>query len=123
MNVAALKARNAQRWHDMHLRASRIPQFKATAERLCAAENRARYQGVSDRLGEMIAAGRTDLRVVPWWFIAIVSEREYGGPPHWDRQLGQGDPLRQASINEPKGRGPFFNHPSDITPGHDAWTR
>ena len=33
-DIAALKARNAQRWHDMHMRASRIPQFKAAAERL-----------------------------------------------------------------------------------------
>ena len=122
-NVAALKARNAARWHDMHLRASRIPQFKATSERLCARENKARYQGVSDRLAEMIAAARTELRVVPWWFTAIVSEREYGGPPHWDRQLGQGDALDRVSHNEPKGRGPFLAHAGDVTPGRDAWTR
>ena len=122
-DLNALKARNAQRWHDMHLPANRIPQFKTTAERLCAPVAQARYQGVSDRLAEMITAGRTELRVVPWWFVAIVSEREYGGPPHWGRQLGQGDPLHQVSHNVPAGRGPFLDYAGDVTPGYDAWTR
>lgn len=116
-NVAALKARNASRWHDMHMRASRLAQFKTTAERLCAPENKSRYEAVTTRLLACSYQG------VPWWFIAIVSEREYGGPPHWDRQLGQGDPLHQVSHNEPKGRGPFLDHPGDVTPGYDAWAR
>jgi Competence protein len=29
--------------------------------------------------------------------IAVVSEREYRGAPHWDKQLGQGDPLAYGS--------------------------
>jgi len=116
-DIAALKARNAQRWHDMHMRASRIPQFKSTAARLCETANKARYQGVTDHLTAFGYPG------VPWWFTAIVSEREYGGPPHWDKQLGQGDPLHEVSHNEPKGRGPFLDHPGDVTPGYDAWTR
>lgn len=117
INIPALKARNAERWHVMHLRASRIAEFQATARRLSAADAKARYQGVTDRL---IAQGYQE---VPWWFIAIVSEREYGGPPHWDKQLGQGDPLARVSVHDPKGRGPFLDHASDVTPGHDAWTR
>lgn len=116
-NVTALKARNAQRWRDMHLRASRITQFKATAERLCEPEAKARYEAVTTRL---VAAS---CQPVPWWFTAIVSEREYGGPPHWDKQLGQGDALDRVSHNEPAGRGPFLDHPGDVTPGYDAWTR
>lgn len=117
MNVLALKHANATRWQNMHIRASHIPQFDATANRLCDPVAKARYQGVTDRL---ISVG---YQAVPWWFIAVVSEREYGGPPHWDRQLGQGDPLAHASIHDPAGRGPFLDHPGDTTPGNDAWTR
>lgn len=121
-NVVALEARNAVRRQSMHIRADRLTAFKATAERLCRPENKARYQGVTDRLVELAANDGT-IHPVPWWFIAIVSEREYGGPPHWDRQLGQGDPIREVSHNEPAGRGPFLGHAGDVTPGHDAWTR
>lgn len=115
--IPALKAANARRWHDMHMRANRIPQFDATAKRLSDPIAKMRYEGVTDRLR---AVGH---QPVPWWFIAIVSEREYGGPPRWDRQLGQGDPLNQVSRHDPKGRGPFLSHPDDVTPGNDAWTR
>lgn len=69
------KQRNAQRWANMHVRADQIRGFDATAARLCAPAARARYQGVTDRLSEQ------GLQPVPWWFIAVVSEREYGGPP------------------------------------------
>jgi lysozyme family protein len=116
-NIVALKAANAARWHAMHLRANRIPQFDATARRLCDPAAKVRYQGVTDRL---ISVG---YQPVPWWFIAVVSEREYGGPPHWDRQLGQGDPLGKVSRHDPKGRGPFLPHLGDVVPGNDAWTR
>ncbi len=117
VDIGKLKARNARRWHDMHMRANRIGEFDATARRLSALDAKARYEGVTDRLVEQ------GFQPVPWWFIAIVSEREYGGPPRWDRQLGQGDHLNAMSTHDPKGRGPFLDHPSDITPGHDAWTR
>lgn len=116
-DIGKLKARNAQRWANMHIRANRIPEFHATAARLCAADAKARYQGVTDRLIEL------GMQLVPWWFIAVVSEREYGGPPRWDRQLGQGDHLDHISTHDPKGRGPFLPHSTDVTPGHDAWTR
>lgn len=116
-NIVALKTANAARWSKMHLSAARLPAFHATAVRLCEATAKARYQGVADRL---ISVG---YQPVPWWFIAIVSEREYGGPPHWDKQLGQGDPLLRASIHDPAGRGPFLTHDGDTTPGNDAWTR
>lgn len=115
-NIIALEAVNAHRWASMHVTASKIPAFHATAVRLCAPDAKARYQGVSDRLQELG-------HYVPWWFIAIVSEREYGGPPRWDRQLGQGDALALKSHNVPAGMGPYTAHPDDVTPGHDAWTR
>jgi lysozyme family protein len=116
MSVSNLIGLNAARWHDMHMRASRIAAFDETAKRLSAPEAKARYQGVIDRLQEH------DFPLKYWWFVAIVSEREYGGPPHWNRQLGQGDPLAAVSHNDPAGRGPFLDHPGD-TIGHDAWTR
>jgi lysozyme family protein len=116
-DIVALKAANSCRWANMHMRADRIPAFDATAKRLCAPEARARYAAVTSRLKSV------GYQPVPWWFIAVVSEREYGGPTRWDRQLGQGDPLRAASIHQPAGRGPFPDHPGDTTPGNDAWTR
>jgi lysozyme family protein len=122
VDVTALKARNAARWHAMHIKAARLAEFKDTADKLCAADSKARYQGVTDRFTECEKLSAT-IRAVPWWFIAIVSEREYGGPPHWDRQLGQGDPLHEKSVNVPEGMGPYLDHPGDSTPGHDAWTR
>lgn len=114
MNVQPLIAANQHRWDNMHMRANRIPQFDATAKRLCAPVAKARYQDVTDHLV------RLKLQLVPWWFIAVVSEREYGGPPHWDKQLGQGDPLDEVSRHDPKGRGPFVDHPGDTI---DAWSR
>lgn len=122
-NIVALEAVNAERWSRMHMNANRLSGFHSTALRLCAPDAKARYQGVTDRITDLITAGQTELYPVPWWFIAIVSEREYGGPPKWDRQLGQGDPLNHASIHDPRGRGPFLIHDDDVTPGHDAWTR
>lgn len=101
----------------MHLRANRIHEFDRTAARLWTPSAKARYQGVT------AALITKDKQPVPAWFVAIVSEREYGGPPHWDKQLGQGDPLNQRSRHDPKGRGPFLEHAGDVTPGNDAWTR
>lgn len=115
-NIPALIARNEARWHAMHMKADRIPAFDATAKRLCAPNAKARYAGVTARLRQVNL-------FAPWFFIAVVSEREYGGPPRWDRQLGQGDLLDQVSHNEPAGRGPFLQHADDVTPGNDAWTR
>lgn len=121
-NIAALENVNAHRWAVMHMQAARLHAFQDVAMRLCASKDR--FQGVSDRLSDVIKfGGRHDLVSVPWWFIAVVSEREYGGPPHWDKQLGQGDPLNQVSHNVPKGMGPYLTHPTDVTPGFDAWTR
>lgn len=123
VNIISLEALNQHRWESMHLSHSRLGTFHSTALRLIEPSARARYQGASDRIAELIAEGRTDLHPVPWWFIAVVSEREYSGPPHWDKQLGQGDPLSARSRNVPAGMGPYLAHPDDVTPGHDAWTR
>jgi lysozyme family protein len=118
-NIVALKAANAARWHNMHMRANRISLFDATAKRLCGQAAKARYQTISNAT-KLTTAGKTSQ--VPWFIIAVIHEREAGGPPHWDKQLGQGDPLNAASRHDPRGRGPFLNHPND-PPGQDAFYR
>jgi len=127
--IPALIVKNQKRWENMHIKANRLPELHRRGAILCAPENKVRYQGVTARLQEL---NKTDPTIVavPWWFIAIVSEREYGGPPHWDKQLGQGDALGAVSHNEPAGRGPFLTHSWDTTPtvanpvrADDAWTR
>jgi lysozyme family protein len=122
INIPALENVNAHRWAVMTMQASRLIEFHSTAVRLCEPSAKARYQGVSNRLS-FIAQTTPSLHAVPWWFIAIASEREYGGPPNWNKQLGQGDPLDQVSIHDPVGMGPYLVHPTDVTPGFDAWTR
>lgn len=111
--VPGLIVRNAARWRVMHLDAHRIPAFDATAHRLCGAKDR--YLTIENGL-------KVQNFYVPWWVIAVIHEREAGGPPHWDKQLGQGDPLGEVSRHEPAGRGPFFDHPNDL-PGQDAFYR
>lgn len=115
-DVNALKRANAARWSAMKLDPDRIGAFDRAAGRLCAPDAKRRYVAVTERLR---ALGYVP---VPWWAIAVISEREYGGPPRWDRQLSQGDPLDQVSTHDPAGRGPFLDHPGD-TIGNDAWTR
>lgn len=124
VNLTSLKAKNGTRWNAMHVKPERVAELNGVARRLIAPATKARYVGVQERLRQ------DGHRPVPWWFIAIVSVREYGGPPHWDKQLGQGDALGQVSHNDPAGRGPFLDHPGDFTPapgdvkpGNDAWTR
>lgn len=109
-NLIALAAANAARWQAMHLPAARISTFDATAKRLCALTVKPRYLAISSATG------------VPWWVVAVIHEREAGGPPHFDRSIAQGDPLSEVSRHEPAGRGPFLDHPTD-PPGQDAFYR
>jgi lysozyme family protein len=124
VNLTAQKAKNEARWNAMTVDPYRMPLFDSYAQKLRAPAARARFVGVQERLRQL------GYKPVPWWFIGIVAVREYGGPPHWDKQLGQGDPLGQRSIHVPSGRGPFLPHDGDFTPaagdvkpGNDAWTR
>lgn len=84
---------NKQRWDSMHIPADKGPAFSAVATRLTSPAAKARYQTVSAKTN------------VPWWFIAVVHERE--ASQNWMTQLGQGDPLNKKSVHVPKGRGPF----------------
>lgn len=88
-DIAKLIALNAERWTNAKITRDATD----VARRLSAAPAKVRYQ---------IIAQQT---TVPWFIIAVIHERE--ASQRWDRQLGQGDPLDQVSIHEPKGRGPF----------------
>ena len=118
INLPALKAANAHRWGLMRINASRFKSFEAVARRLCAPTAKARYQKISDGTKRMLLGGLSTQ--VPWFIIAVIHEREASG--QFDKQLGQGDPLGRPSVNDPKGRGPFFDHPND-PPGEDAFYR
>jgi len=111
--VATLEARNAARWKAMHVNAGRLETLHKRSIALCAADAKARYIAISQ------AVWKTADR---WPFVAVVHEREAGGPPHWSCQLGQGDPLDRVSRHDPVGRGPFLNHDGDC-PGNDAFHR
>src|SRR5260370_35205559 len=84
---------NAKRWADCRVSPDKGPVFAAVAKRLTSPDAKARYQAVEKTTG------------VPWWFIAVVHERE--ASQNWNTQLGQGDPLNKKSIHTPKGRGPL----------------
>ncbi len=111
-SISALIKINQIRWDAMKLDGNRVHDLDATAKRLV--EAKPNYEAVEKRL---VSLGY----YVPWWFVAICSEREYGGPPHWNRQLAQGDPLDRVSWHEPAGRGPFKYH--DAVSMTDAWQR
>jgi lysozyme family protein len=86
-DLARLRLANAERWADVRLQRS----FTSVAKSLV--EAKPRYLTVSQRTG------------VPWWFIAVVHERE--ASQSWKGSLAQGDPWDQVSTHVPAGRGPF----------------
>jgi lysozyme family protein len=112
-NLVALRALNAERWARCAILPNRQAEVDAVARKLCAPDAKLRYQAISQAVW-----GKPDL----WFGVAVIHEREADGPPHWDKQLGQGDPLNQISRHRPKGRGPFLSHPGDA-PGNDAFHR
>jgi len=88
-----LQEQNTKRWQNCHVSVDKGSAFEKVANRLKASDAKARYQKVEKLTG------------VPWWFIAVVHERE--ASQNWNTQLGQGDPLNKKSVHVPKGRGPF----------------
>lgn len=89
----SLLEQNKIRWQNCKVSAAKGPIFEKVANRLTSPAAKARYQIVEKATG------------VPWWFIAVVHERE--ASQNWNTQLGQGDPLNKKSVHIPKGRGPF----------------
>jgi lysozyme family protein len=84
---------NQHRWDKCHVDANKSAQFKSVADRLTTPTAMARYKAVEAKTK------------VPWWFIAVVHERE--ASQRWDRSLAQGDPWNKKSTHVPAGRGPF----------------
>lgn len=120
VSIPELIQHNQLRWDHMVLDQARINSFDTIAKEVCGPDAKARYQAVSTRIKTL------GYQPVPWWFVAVVSVREYGGPgpkgAAWDKQLAQGDPLSECSTHEPRGRGPFLNHPSDNAL-NNSWVR
>lgn len=104
-DLNALKQANAKRWASALITPNRRAEVVAVAKRLAAPAAKSRYQEIAQAVWK-----RADL----WFVVAVIHERE--ASQHWDRQLGQGDPLNRPSVNKPRGRGPFQNHD-----GHDAF--
>jgi lysozyme family protein len=109
-NEQKLIVLNQHRWGAMHIKPSWMPALHKTAVSLCGDYAKQQFMAVQEATG------------VPWFVVGVTAEREYGGPPHWDKQLAQGDPLNRTSWHVPKGRGPFLDHPTDA-PFHGAWYR
>lgn len=84
---------NQKRWDECHVSADKASAFKSVADRLITPVAKARYQSVEKRTG------------VPWWFIAVIHERE--ASQRWDKSLAQGDPWNKKSVHVPANRGPF----------------
>lgn len=82
---------NQERWNKCQVNTSKQSTFDSVARRLTAAK--ARYQVVEAKTG------------VPWWFIAVVHERE--ASQSWNANIAQGDRWDRVSTHVPKGRGPF----------------
>jgi lysozyme family protein len=57
--------------------------------------NRSRYAAIEKEIG------------VPWWFVAMVHERE--SSCDFTTYLGNGDPLSEVTHDVPRGRGPFHS--------------
>lgn len=84
---------NQQRWNKCAIKPNKVAAFQSVANRLSAPEARAKYEEVSKITG------------VPWWFIAVVHERE--ASQKWNANIAQGDPWKSKSTHVPAGRGPF----------------
>lgn len=95
MAKSNLIAQNQRRWEQMKINPNKQAMFEKIAKRLSEPEALARYKEVERLTG------------VPWWFTAVVHERE--SSQNWKKSLAQGDPWNRKSTHVPKGRGPFLS--------------
>jgi lysozyme family protein len=84
---------NTRRWKNCQINQDRLPEIDKVVARLTSPSAKARYKTVEKATG------------VPWWFVAVVHERE--ASQNWNSNLGQGDPWSRVSTHVPVGRGPF----------------
>lgn len=90
-DLAALRRANAGRWANAKL--TRASEFTPVAKRLVA--DKVRFQGIEAQTG------------VPWWFVAVVKQRESGNDPGFNGNIANGQPWSKRTTIVPKGRGPF----------------
>jgi len=84
---------NQHRWGICKVLSDKGPAFKQVADRLTAPAAVVRYKAVEKKTK------------VPWWFIAVVHERE--ASQNWNSNIAQGDPWNKKSVHVPANRGPF----------------
>lgn len=89
VDMAALKVANTDRWASAKLTRN----FVTVAKALIAAKS--------------VYTEVQRVTKVPWWFIAVVHERESN--QDWMASLAQGDPWNAVSTHVPVGRGPFHS--------------
>jgi lysozyme family protein len=93
IDLARLKAANAERWTAMHPDPALAAALDRVAGRLVDPAAKARYETVSAQTK------------VPWFIVAVIHERE--ASQSWAANLAQGDPWNAVSLHVPKGQGPF----------------
>lgn len=98
-NVIALTETYKQLYPTCKILPSKQKEVEEVAGRLC--ENRAKmaYLNVENIIKSTMNAH------VPWWFIAVVHERE--ASQAWWANIAQGDPWNRVSRHVPRGMGPY----------------
>jgi len=106
IDMHALKAANAIRWHVMHVHSDLLTTIDRVSSHLIAPTAKARYEVVSAKTG------------VPWSMLACLHRRESDGD--FSTYLGNGQSLAHVTTIVPKGRGPFTGPDAFIDGGIDA---
>lgn len=94
MNTTQLITDNAGRWARMSVLPNRLLEVERVSAALVAPNAKAIYQQV-----------QVQVPAVPWWFVAIVHERE--ASQNFKCSIAQGDPWNKRSVHVPRGIGPF----------------
>lgn len=99
----SLLAENTKRWRKAKFDPSKQAAARSVARKLVAAEAKARYEGIADRIAKM---GHN----IPWWVIAVIHDREClkqrDGSLSWSCNIAQGSPFSVRSKIIPRN-GPF----------------
>ena len=94
MTTAELITDNAARWAKMAILPNRLLEVEKVSAALVAPNAKAIYQ-----------QAQAAVPTVPWWFVAIVHERE--ASQNFRCSIAQGDPWNEISTHVPRGIGPF----------------
>lgn len=93
MNLDALKATYQTMWGNCTVTPSRVAEVTQVSSRLVEQRAKLTYLNVEN------------ITTVPWWFVALVHERE--ASQQWWANIANGDPWNRPTIHVPRGRGPF----------------